>query len=328
MALALEALDYSRPIQPMFEQPSRIATIHSVFRKAVNLAVGETMLALLSSEVPRMPNGVRLPALVMEELYSSLRPGMKVEIGDDSLNIRALDLSLRLPQKAAWEPRPDVAAHHWCLTTVAQHTSLLARHLADSPQQDGLAPLVGPLLLGQPMAETPLAKIALPLLRLLVCASSQKDVAGIEKAARGLAGLGPGLTPSGDDTLGGFVGVLALLSPQLSIDVVPHNHLASIIANVAGPRTTRLSAVLLAHAARGEMADHVGELLTALILPVEESKAVLHAADRVLAYGACSGGDILLGLLLGLQVIGIAASIDYIGESHGHTGATQAKYLL
>ena len=188
--------------------------------------------------------------------------------------------------------------------------------------------LVRPLLLGQPTRETPLAKIALPLLRLLVYASWQCDVAGVGEAARGLAGLGPGLTPSGDDTLGGFAGVLALLSTQLSVDAVPRSHLASIIVNAARPRTTKLSVTLLEHAARGEMAEQVGELLTALALPVEESEAVLHAADRVLAYGACSGGDTLLGLLLGLRVVGIEDCIDYIGEDYGHTGATQAEYLL
>jgi hypothetical protein len=163
---------------------------------------------------------------------------------------------------------------------------------------------------------------------LLVCASWRLDVAGVEEAARGLAGLGPGLTPSGDDALGGFVGVLALLSGQLSVDAVPRHQLAPIIASVAGPRTTMLSATLLEHAARGEMAEQVGELLTALALPVEESEAVLRAADRVLAYGAFSGADTLLGLLLGLQVLGIEDSIDYIGEDYGHTGAAQAEYLL
>ena len=328
MPVALVALDYSRPVQPLFEQASRTGTIHSVFRKALNIVAGNTMLALLSSELPRMPNSVRLPALIMEKLYSSLRPGMEVWIGDGRLRIPMLDFSLHIPQKAAWEPRPDIMAYHWCRATIAQHARLLAQYLADSPQQDGLAPLVGPLLLGRPVRETPLAKIALPLLRLLVCASWQRNVAGVEEAARRLAGLGPGLTPSGDDTLGGFVGVLALLSVQLSADAVPRNHLASIIANAARLRTTALSATLLEHAARGEMAEQVGELLTALALPVEESEAVLKAADSVLAYGACSGGDTLLGLLLGLRALGIGVSIDYIGEDYGHTGATQAQYLL
>ncbi|HKV60025.1 MAG TPA: DUF2877 domain-containing protein [Ktedonobacteraceae bacterium] len=328
MAVTLEALDYSRPVQPLFAQAARSGIIHSVFPKALNIVVGDTLFVLLSSEVQRMPNGARLPAIVMEQLYAKLSPGTEVSIGDNRLYIPALDLSIHLPDEAAWEPVPAIVAHGWHRSPVAQHACMLARHLAHRSQQEGLASLVKPLLLHQAAQETPLAKIALPALRLLVRATLQQDITGVEKAARGLAGLGPGLTPSGDDTLGGFIGVLALLSTQLSVDARPRKHLAALIANAARPRTTILSAMLLTHAARGEMAEHVGDLLTSLALPVAASDAVLQAAERVLAYGACSGGDTLLGILLGLQATDIDYPIDYIGENYGYTGATQAQYLL
>jgi len=325
MAVTLEALDYSRPVQPLFAQAARTGIIHSVFPKALNIAVGDTLFVLLSSEVSRMPNSVRLPAFVMERLYAKLHPGMEVSTGNGRLSIPALDLSIHLPRTAGWEPVPVIARHTWHNSTVARHARMLAQHLAHRSQQDGLAPLVKPLLLRQAAAETPLAKIALPLLRLLVRASQQRDSVGVEKAARGLAGLGPGLTPSGDDTLGGFIGIMALLSSQLGLD---RTQLATIIANAARPHTTLLSATLLTHAARGELAEHVGELLISLAAPVETSEVVVQAAERVLAYGACSGGDTLLGLLLGLQASRIDYPIDYTGENYGYTGATQAEYVL
>ena len=359
MAVTLVALDFSRPVQPLFEQASRVGIVHSVFPKALNIVVADTLFVLLSVEAPRMPNSARLPAYVMEQLYRKLSPGMEVCIGDGRLSIPMLDLSIHLPRGAPWEPVPVIAARSWCRATVARHARLLARHLAERALPDGLAPLVKPLLLHQAAKETPLAKIALPLLRLLMDASRHEDMAGVEAAVRGLAGLGPGLTPSGDDTLGGFVGVIALspsfrmpvatplvgvpsLFPNRRNDRTGHpqgvsllgftredgESLASLIVNTARPRTTILSATLLAHAARGELAEHVGELLTALTLPPEHSEAVLRAADRVLAYGACSGGDTLLGLLLGLQASGIAYPVDCIGEDHGHTGATQAEHVL
>ena len=342
MAVTLEALDYSRPVQPLFAQAARTGIIHSVFPKALNIAVGDTLFVLLSSEVQRMPNSVRLPALVMKQLYAKLHPGMEVSTGNGRFYIPALDLSIRLPRTAGWEPVPAIAGCRWHRSIVTQHAYMLAQHLAYRSQQDGLAPLVKPLLLHQMTKEMPLAKIALPLLRLLVRASRQRDIADIEKAARGLAGLGPGLTPSGDDTLGGFIGVMALLSKWSrtptrgvptyeltpSFPMKSNTVLATIIAGAARPHTTLLSATLLAHAARGELAEHVGELLISLAAPVEASEVVVQAAKRVLAYGACSGGDTLLGLLLGLQASGIDYPIDYTGEIYGHTGATQAEYVL
>ena len=143
----------------------------------------------------------------------------------------------------------------------------------------------------------------MPRLRLLARASWLQDNAGIEEATRGLAGLGPGLTPSGDDVLGGFAAIMALLSPQLSSDAASRKHVAATIAAIARPRTTALSAVLLAHAARGELAEQMGTLLLTLTLPAEAFETVLNAADQLLTFGASSGGDTLLGMLLGLRTL-------------------------
>lgn len=301
MTRILEAQDFSRPIQSRFMQAARSGYVHSIFAGALNIAVDETLFTLLSDEKPRMPNSARLPRCIMEQLYATLRPGVQVCVGDGRLLIPILDLSISLPDSEAWEPVPRVAAHCWHPAAVTARVNLLAHHLAERGQADGLAPLVRPLLLRETRGETPLGRIARPLLKLLVRASRKKDRERAEKAARGLAGLGPGLTPSGDDTLGGFIGVLALTSLQAGIDGTANKDLAEAIAGAARPRTTLLSATLLAHAARGEMAEQVGELLMAL--PSESDAAVLQAAEDVLAYGACSGGDTLLGLLLGLQAI-------------------------
>ena len=411
MLISVAAIDYSRPVQPMFRLPSQAGTIHSIFRRAVNIAFDDTVLALLSHNLPRMPNSVRLTAGVMERLAQSLQPGMEVWVGDGRLLIDECGFSLHLPETAPWEPRPEITAYRWQREVVAHHVQLLARYLADWPLQDGLAPLVEPLLVGQTMQDrfpvtpragasqaltgrlfehgdngdkcpqwrqvspmetsvvaqghhvtcwinphstgksalywrtgrrslptqprsipldtmTPSAKptleracphpgdahaptryeqsvreMALPRLRMLARASWRQDIAGVEEATCGLAGLGPGLTPAGDDALAGFAAVMALLSSRLSADARPRDHIAEIIAGVARPRTTLLSGVLLTHAARGEVAEHLGELLLALALPAEASEVVLQAARSVLAFGATSGGDTLLGVLLGLRAL-------------------------
>lgn len=312
MTISLLALDYSRPIQPLFAQPSRVGSIHSAFHHAVNITLDDTILALLSSELPRMPNSARLQPVMAEELLHGLRPGMQVWIGNASLRIPARDFSLHLPQTPPWEPRPGIADYRWSRKTVLHHIRLLAHHLAAQPQRGGLAPLIGPLLLGQPAPETPLSRMALPALRMLALASWRRDSAGVAEATRGLAGLGPGLTPSGDDALAGFAAVMTLLSPYLSADAAPRDDIAATIARVARPRTTALSAVFLAHAAQGEVAEHLGNLLLALALPAEASEAVLHAANHVLSFGANSGGDTLLGMLLALRAL--EGEIDWFNK--------------
>ena len=303
MTVSLVAVDYSRPIQPIFEQEPSVGTIHSVFRKAVNITHDSTILALLSDELPRMPNSVRLRSVVTDKLLPNLQPGMKVCVGNDTLAIPSCNFSFHLSDTPLWEPRPDVTTHQWHRETVVQHTRLLTQFLAEKQHQGGLAPLIGSLFLEQLPQETPLSRMAMPKLRLLAQASWQQNIAGIEEATLGLAGLGPGLTPSGDDVLGGFAATMALLSPQLSADSISRKHIASTIAAVAKPRTTKLSAVLLEFASRGEVSEQFGTLLLSLNLPTEEFETVQKATDRVLAFGASSGGDILLGMLLGLRAL-------------------------
>ncbi|HEY6285589.1 MAG TPA: DUF2877 domain-containing protein [Ktedonobacteraceae bacterium] len=303
MTVSLTAVDYSRPIQPIFLQEPRIGTVHSVFNKATNIAFDETLLALLSDKLPRMPNSVRLRSVVTDELLPNLQPGMKVCVGNDKLAIPSCNFSFHLSDTPLWEPRPDVTAYKWHRETVAQYTRLLTQFLAEKQHQGGLAPLVGSLFLEQQLQETPLSRMAMPKLRLLAQASWRQNIAGIEEAVSGLAGLGPGLTPSGDDVLGGFAAIMALLSPQLSADALPRKYIASIIAAVAKPRTTILSAVLLEYASRGEVAEQLGMLMLTLSYPVEASETMLDAADHVLAFGASSGSDTLLGILLGLRAL-------------------------
>jgi hypothetical protein len=315
MTNALVAADYSRPIRPLFEQPPRIGVIQGIFHRAMNIALDDTVLSVLSDELPSMPNGVRVPSVLIEEILRSLHTGMNVLIGDGELLIPGADLSLSLPTSPPWEPRPAVEERRWCRMTVVQHGHLLARYLADQHQQHGLGSLAGPLLLKQSVPKTPLERLALPQLRLLARASWQLDRAGVEVAANGLAGLGPGLTPAGDDALGGFAAVMALLSPYLSADAVPRKHIAETLMTIARSRTTKLSAVLLAHAACGEVSEQLGQMLLALALPTEQFETVLQAAQRVLAFGATSGSDTLLGVLLGLQTLEGSISDDLADPS-------------
>jgi Protein of unknown function (DUF2877) len=303
MAVSLKAVDYSRPIQSLFLQEPRIGTVHSVFNKATNIIFDEILLSLLSDELPRMPNSVRLRSNVTAELLSNLQPGMEVCIGNDTLVIPNCNFSFHLSDIPQWEPRPDVTMYKWNRETVAQLTRLLTQLFVKKQHQDGLALLAGSLLRDMQHQETPLSRMAMPKLRLLAQASWRQNIAGIEEATLGLAGLGPGLTPSGDDVLGGFAAIMALLSPQLSADSISRTHIALTISEVAKPHTTKLSAVLLQYASRGEISEPFGKLLLSLNLPAGEFESVRKAADRVLAFGASSGGDTLLGMLLGLRAL-------------------------
>jgi hypothetical protein len=112
--------------------------------------------------------------------------------------------------------------------------------------------------------------------------------ADLREAAAGLAGLGGGLTPAGDDFLAGVMLWAWLAHPDAE-------RWCSRLAKAAAPRTTTLAAALLRAAARGECSHAWQALLNALAAGGPERLAT--AVRDVLAYGSTSGGDMLAGFL-------------------------------
>lgn len=111
-----------------------------------------------------------------------------------------------------------------------------------------------------------------------------------------LVGLGPGLTPSGDDALVGLLAVLHRLAPG---DARAGLLRRAVEAQLH--RTGDVSAHYLGLAAAG----HAGERLVALCdaLSAGTRSGVEAAAAAVVATGATSGADALLGVVSGLRLV-------------------------
>ncbi|MBN2622493.1 MAG: DUF2877 domain-containing protein [Acidimicrobiales bacterium] len=131
--------------------------------------------------------------------------------------------------------------------------------------------------------------------------------AGDLPAARGfvdaLCGLGEGSTPSGDDVVAGLVAGGALLAAVTTGADGPgadvFGRLGAYAAGVAPGRTPALSAALLAHAARAEVASPVADLLHALTGRGDLDRAM----RRLRRVGHRSGTDLARGVLLAAGVV-------------------------
>ena len=126
------------------------------------------------------------------------------------------------------------------------------------------------------------------------CLAGDLEAAGA--AAGRLVGLGPGLTPSGDDVLAG------LLVTLRSLGGVKEQALADAITAAVLPtayhRTTALSATLLHCAARGEAGREVAAVLRGLtgVSPLDP------AVTRLRSAGHTSGADLIWGMALGARI--------------------------
>jgi hypothetical protein len=175
--------------------------------------------------------------------------------------------------------------------------------LKQQADPDSFAQLViSPAHADQPWA-TILKAAEEPVAELLVAIAAQ-DPASLQTAAGRLAGLGPGLTPAGDDFLVGAMHGLYSTMDSLNALALSLN-----IADAAIPRTNSLSAAWLEAAARGEAGEPWHELLTAV--QDQNERALEAAVLRILPTGHTSGADALGGFLAVLngpeQPLGAAA---------------------
>jgi len=114
---------------------------------------------------------------------------------------------------------------------------------------------------------------------------AQRSVDRVEVDER-LLGRGPGLTPSGDDVLAGYLVGAAAYG-------LPADELRAFVHSQAHRRTTTLSAALLRHAALGEAIPQVAGLLDAL----SGRRRLDRALAALLAVGHTSGAALASGVL-------------------------------
>ncbi|MGQ0668441.1 MAG: oxamate carbamoyltransferase subunit AllH family protein [Actinomycetota bacterium] len=122
----------------------------------------------------------------------------------------------------------------------------------------------------------------------------------LEKSADILAGLGPGLTPSGDDAL---AGILFAIRAAAGETIEPR---AALVAGSA--RSGPIPRAFLAWAARGQALQPAHDLL--LAVTAEDGEGAARAAWALGAVGETSGADFLLGLAWGLEAAQRVAGRD------------------
>jgi hypothetical protein len=134
--------------------------------------------------------------------------------------------------------------------------------------------------------------LAVGRVRALVVAYRRDDVGAVRRASSALLGLGGGLTPSGDDLVGG-----ALFGRLLVADDARWRALGKRLAAEATRASHVISAALLADLAAGASFAPLHELAAALA--AGDDAAALAAARALAALGHSSGWDMLAGVLIG-----------------------------
>lgn len=248
-----------------------------VFEQACNLI--DERGDVLSIVTPQIGNGPFNLVLEEEVLFSDhLDVQSSISTHADRLHLG--DLTIDTAIAKLWQPRPDwETLHARRVDILNQIMSLRALPGAkQSPNEEKIASSQRALLAMTPIPDS------------LISALISADLPSSLIAARKLAGLGIGLTPTGDDFIMGAVYAAWIIHPPENASLF-----AREITNTAAPLTTSLSAAWLRSAGKGETGITWHDLFDALISGNFTRKQ--ESVKKILAVGETSGADALAGFI-------------------------------
>jgi hypothetical protein len=244
-------------------------TVYGANRSAAYVDVGGFVAAVTMPGVPLMPNGIglagRVPAVRL------LRHGQRVRAGAGVVQAGTLRVSWDPEATGVWDPRIPP----WPAVAVA---ALGSRWPLSSRDPGRIATLT---------RGTGLAAFTAVLRGI-----RRRRPEEVALGAAGLVGRGPGLTPEGDDLLGGVAAALRAFGPGAGIGAVVLERLSAALAPPdLEARTTALSATLLRLAVDGSVLEPVRSLADP-----DAGDRWDAALRRLLSIGASTGSAYAIGM--------------------------------
>jgi hypothetical protein len=271
--------------------------IHSLYRQSINLIGSDRrLLSVVLREVGPGPF-----AIVVERPDASFEGFNMLDLESSiTINSRRIEIGpIQLDAGSAeeWQPQPDWRRFGEELDSAA--LMRLAALLHEHAPPGSFSPLANGTLfeLDQTVQSQALHAAARPA-EMLLTSLAAGDRAGAGDAAARLAGLGGGVTPSGDDYLQGAIH--ALWAKQSEVRARP---MGEAIVSKTIPLTNVISGEWLRSAARGEAGED-WHLLAQAIATSHRVDRVDEMAIQLLRRGHTSGADAMAGFLATLSALG------------------------
>jgi hypothetical protein len=269
----------STGIAALLRGPVRRARVLSSTPTAIHLLVpGERtgdVVGVLTSDAARLPLGCVLFRRSTGRPLVPLAPGASAQVGGGRIVVGDLAVSAA----AWWDPRPRLPSPRPALLPEG------VRQLRTTLYGEGV-PHSAFVLPGMPTGPGgPLAALR--------GAVRRADLDAALRTATRLIGLGPGLTPAGDDVMAGTVAGLVLLGHPAA------GRFAAGVNALAAGRTNELSRALLRHASAGQVSGEYAAVLLALV----GEGALAPAVEALLGIGPTTGRATALGLCTAIDLV-------------------------
>jgi hypothetical protein len=255
---------------------SHHARVLHVFADACNLI--NEHVEVLSVVTQKIGNGPFNLVIEKDILFSDhLNAESKISIQPNQLTLEYLNINVDKAQ--LWSPCPNWEIMHGKRRNILNQVISLPKWESYIKQE--IASSQNTLLAITPSTIN---------CRSIISAIASADFTNSVNSAKQLAGLGQGLTPSGDDFILGAVLAAWIVHPHDVAGV-----LAEEVTKAAAPLTTSLSAAWLRSAGRGEAGILWHNFFNALI--AGDPKVIQLQIGRLLSIGHTSGADAFAGFM-------------------------------
>ena len=289
------------------------AGIEGVFENSFYIKVGEDELI----RVTPYEQYVSANSIIVDEKNrpsgfksTGIERGMEVVCGKKDVLIgkRFAIADFRGAEK--WQPprAPDSGSVS-PLEIIKLNLRVLRDVIYTCPSREGLVPLlenvelVGSIDLFLKPRNDSFAERARPGIERVMWGIFSLDGAAVRESAKTIIGLGPGLTPSGDDFLCGLVVSLKTGAAVLSMsdDTGFFDEIAGSIYEEARQRTTVFGSSMLREAREGVCPLAVVSLIHCLL--TEDMERTAEVSKTLLRMGETSGADIAIGVFYGIRFL-------------------------
>jgi Protein of unknown function (DUF2877) len=272
---------------------NRNGRIEAVFEHACNLKMDDDVLVtVLGRRAGNVAHGIRLAGRLPDDFR--LRAGMLVHADARRLIFDAVPIEVTLATAQVWTPDLCLGMCDWNERPFA--AAMFVRELLRRDAAQFSSEFLANVLRLDRRSTLLTARVS-TVLRQLGPATRAGDSAGASGAVAQLIGLGPGLTPAGDDFIIGWLAALTLTANTCA----QLQFLHAMCSEIGRLRfaTTSVSSQHLDDACASMFSERLSDLCVA-IAGGAPSRTLASRLSAQLAVGATSGADAAAGLMFGL----------------------------
>ncbi|MFF2754847.1 DUF2877 domain-containing protein [Psychrobacillus sp. NPDC058041] len=261
--------------------------VHSTFKRTVNIQCLEDgeLYTIACNEIDNGPNTLIVDLAVFEDINVL----DKVHSVNNIISI-GNKMSITIDKAKKWES--ILPTYHANTGVLKNNIKIMKQYIDIHGKSGGIKSNT----VNESPFEQEMSKMLQERKGLLVNELSNKRLHEAIPHAVSLLGLGPGLTPSGDDFLVGLFTSFQLKNSPFA----NYQWFFEEIERVAKTATNEISYIAIKKASVGKIRESIIVLVNALFEENEEQ--LILSLKKVLNIGSSSGTDIALGILTGLEI--------------------------